>query len=107
MKDKEKMMAITYADTNEMKDIAQTVSNLCLEYNQEITNLFTKLINVPYETKEWIGESAEYYFKQVLLDKTDFINFGNALNEYSKKILEDALKIEETIAKNIKLESTM
>ena len=65
---------INYADTAMMREIATSISHLVLEYNQEINNLYNRLSRVPYETKEWVGNSSEYYFKQVLLDKTNFID---------------------------------
>ena len=77
-------MAITYVDTDELSSLVTDINALVQEYNREINRLFTKFSNVPTVTKEWVGDSAEYYFSNIMLDKSDFLNFGNQLYEYTK-----------------------
>ncbi len=94
----------TNVDTGLMKEIAINISNLVFEYNKEITDFYSRLSRVPFETKEWVGDSSENYFKQVLLDKTDFLDFSNQIREFSTKIMKDAQDIEDTIKKNKDIE---
>ena len=77
-------MAITYVDTDQLSTLVNDINDLIQEYNMEINRLFTKFSNVPTVTKEWVGNSAETYFSAVMLEKSDFIAFGNRLYEFTK-----------------------
>lgn len=79
-------MAITYVDTEQLSTLATDINQLVQEYHSEINRLFTMLGNVPRVTKEWVGDSAETYFSSVLLEKSDYLAFGNRLYEYSKHL---------------------
>ncbi len=95
---------LSYANTTEMKEIASRLNILINEYNSLINSLFIRLAKVPYETNEWVGNTAEYYFRTIELDKAEFLNFGMLLATYSAKIKNDASLIEETITKNLNIE---
>ena len=77
-------MAITYVDTDQLSLLVSDINALIQDYNMEINRLFTTFSNVPTVTKEWVGNSAEDYFSGVMLEKSDFIAFGNRLYKYTK-----------------------
>lgn len=90
-------MNFTYVDTDSLDEISSSIIELVGDYDIEINNLFKRFSNVPYETREWVGQSAEYYFKTVALDKTTFIDFGNSIREFAYKIANDSEKLRNTI----------
>lgn len=98
-------MAITRCDTKQMQDIANDITSLANEYEQKITKMFNRLANVPYDTKEWIGNQSEKYFKTILLDKTSFIELGENIKKYSKMISDYVSEIESTVKSVSEIES--
>lgn len=92
-------MAVSSVDTDRLKEISQDIMSKANEYDIKITKLFKMLGDVPYTTKEWVGNQAERYFKTILLDKNDFLEFGNELKRYAKKLSEDSDKLAEAIKK--------
>lgn len=98
-------MAITHCDTKQMQDIANDITNLANEYEQKITQMFNRLANVPYETKEWIGNQSEKYFKTILFEKQSFIELGENIKKYSKMISDYVSEIEQTTKSVSEIES--
>ena len=99
-------MAFTYVNIEKLEDTSKKIIDLVNQYDIEITNLFKMLSNVPYETREWVGQSAQYYFKTISLDKVDFLNFGNNIRSFANKITIDKSEIEKNVAHCIANEAT-
>lgn len=99
------MAAIEYAETKQIKDIANSIISLANDYNSEINKLFNMFAAVPYDTKEWVGNQSDKFFDLVALEKDDYINFGNRLREYGEKLNNDVDEIENTVSTVIRKES--
>lgn len=99
------MAAIEYAETKQIKDIANSIISLVNDYNSEINKLFNMFAAVPYDTKEWVGNQSDKFFDLVALEKDDYINFGNRLREYGEKLNNDVDEIENTVSTVIRKES--
>lgn len=87
------------ANTNEMMRIAREINSLAVEYQTLISNLYTKLSNMPSTTKEWTGNKAQEYVNYVLLDKQDMMSVGDKIKGFSKLITNDANILEANSAK--------
>ena len=96
-------MAVSYIDTQKIKDISQNIISEANKYDVIINKLFKRLIEMPFVTKEWIGNRAEEYIDYVSLDKSEFISFGEKLRDLGKRISEDSDIMEDKIeyAKNV------
>lgn len=92
-------MAIYYANVEEIEEVAKNVNKLAIMYDNEINNLFRRLSDVPTVTKEWIGNTANSYFKTILLDKDEYVNIGKNLHLFSDKLNKDAERIRNTVTK--------
>lgn len=99
------MAAIEYAETKQIKNIADSIITLANDYNLEINKLFNMFAAVPYDTKEWVGNQSDKFFDLVALEKDDFINFGDRIREYGEKLNKDAEDIESTISTVIRKEA--
>ncbi len=86
-------MALTYANTQEIEEIAKDLINLSNDYIAEINKLFTRLSEVPSTTKEWQGTQSIKYHNIIARDKTSFMNVGNQLKYIGEKLKNDALEI--------------
>ena len=86
-----------YIDTDKMYDVGNEIVNLATEYELEITRLFKRLNNVPYITKEWVGNQAEKYISIVALDKNEYMDFGEAIKEYGKSLKKCSQMLNEEI----------
>ena len=75
------MSAIEYAETKQIKNIADSIISLANDYNSEINRLFNMFAAVPYDTKEWVGNQSDKFFDLVALEKADFISFGDRIRE--------------------------
>ena len=92
------MSAIEYAETKQIKNIADSIISLANDYNSEINKLFNMFAAVPYDTKEWVGNQSDKFFDLVALEKDDFINFGDRIREYGEKLNDDVVDIENTVS---------
>lgn len=99
------MAAIEYAETKQIKNIADSIITLANDYNSEINKLFNMFAAVPYDTKEWVGNQSDKFFDLVALEKDDFINFGDRIREYGEKLNKDVEDIESTISTVIRKEA--
>ena len=90
-------MNFTYGDTANIKDISKELIDLANEYNIEITNLFKRLLEIPTETKEWVGNKADKYVQIVGLDKQQYIDFYNSLKEFANMLSDTANNIENCV----------
>lgn len=99
------MDSIVYAETNQIKQIAKEIIDLGNDFESTINDLFKKFSDVPYSTKEWVGNQSEKYFDLVSLEKDDYINFANKIRSYGEKLNRDVNDIESTINTVIKKES--
>lgn len=97
--------SIVYAETNQIKNIANDVINLGNEFESIINDLFKKFSDIPYSTKEWVGNQSERYFDLVSLEKDDYIDFANKIRSYGEKLNSDVDDIEGTINNVLKKES--
>lgn len=90
-------MSLTYANTSEIEEIAKELSSISNDYTVEINNLFTRLSNVPSETKEWQGEQSEKYHNIIAGDKAGLLNIGKELKYLADKLKSDALEISNSV----------
>ena len=98
-------MAVSEIDTEKVAQISKNIISLVNEYDIQITNMFKMLGDVPYVTKEWVGNQSEKYFKTILLDKNDYLDFGKEIKRYAKKIADDSEKMADAIEKTQKNET--
>ena len=86
-------MAITYVNTIEVEEIAKELISISNEYVTEINNLFSRLAEVPHETKEWTGTQSKKFHNIVSRDKKSFLEVGKQLKYIGEKISNDASEI--------------
>ena len=97
-------MAVSSIDTERVSDLANEILFLENDYEIQINRLFKMLSEVPYITKEWVGNQSERYFRTILLDKNDYINFGKEIRKYARKILDDSERMSDAIEETQKNE---
>jgi hypothetical protein len=90
-------MDFEYADTDKIDDIARDIVSLANDYDLEITKLFKRFSNVPYETKEWVGDSSIFYFKTIALDKSEYIKFGELIRGFAHTLTNSSEEIKRTM----------
>ena len=62
---------IPYANTNEMKEVADDIKALASQLSETFDALYKRLSEVPEGTQEWIGGKANYYFATICSDKDE------------------------------------
>lgn len=97
-------MAISYVDTREVASIVNDIKKSCSELDDEFDRLFRRLNSVPNDTKEWVGQSASYYFNKVYLDKVKYAQFVNLIRNIANNIDSDMMELEQTNSRNVGIE---
>ena len=89
-------------DTVKLKECSSSILTACSAFNTDITNLYSKLYNVPRVTKEWTGISANNYASLALKEKAQYVTYHNALKTMGDILADYATDIE-TAVKNTKI----
>lgn len=76
-------MAVTYFNSTEVENISKDIFELSTQFEEEMTNLFKRFEDVPYVTKEWIGDKANFYFNHIALDRKQYMDFAESLKKIS------------------------
>ncbi len=97
-------MAVTYMDTEKLRDIEENINYLIQDYYREINSMFTKFSNVPEVTHEWVGETSKKYFQEVGFEKNDFIYFGQTLASFKEALTKTLEKTDLAITKSVNIE---
>lgn len=97
--------SVVYAETNQIKKIANEIIELGNDFETIINEMFKKFSDVPYSTKEWVGRQSDKYFDLVALEKDDYVDLANKIRSYGEKLNDDVEDIESTINSVIKKES--
>ena len=92
---------MNYIDTDAIIKKGQKIEQLSTDYSILINKLFNRLQNVPYESKEWIGDVSKYYTKIISMDKENFLNFGKNIRQYGTYLKKIGTMSEQTI-RNVK-----
>ncbi len=92
---------MNYIDTDAIIKKGQKIEQLSTDYSILINKLFNRLQNVPYESKEWIGDVSKYYTKIISMDKENFLNFGKNISQYGTYLKKIGTMSEQTI-RNVK-----
>ena len=77
-------MAKITADGNKLIECGEEIISLSNKYNTLIEDLFSKLSKMT--TLAWSGDSANGYLSRIMMDKSTYITFGNALKTYGNVI---------------------
>ena len=93
-------MAIKYADTTEVKDIANEIIKLCNDLDSEFNKFFNKMNNVPITSREWVGQTATYYFSTYEKDRLEYKKFVNSIRLLAKSLNSNMRSVSSCISKN-------
>lgn len=86
---------IPYANTNEMKEVADDIKALANQLSETFDALYKRLSEVPEGTQEWIGGKANYYFATICSDKEEHKSICTELEALANEIESEALTLEE------------
>lgn len=93
-------MANINTDTQKLRECGNSLMVLSNDLGENLEEMFTRIINVPLKTYEWVGESANRFSKITNAEKQNYINLKNQIYLYGKYLLETAENIEKAIDKN-------
>ena len=83
-----------HINTNEIEHVGYEIANIANEYEVLIAKLFKRISDMPYVTKEWIGNEAQKYVDLVLMSREEFVEFGNELKAFGNEISDSAYKLD-------------
>jgi hypothetical protein len=98
-------MAITYFNSTEVESISNDIYELATQFEDEMTSLFKRFEEVPYVTKEWIGDKANFYFNYIALDRKQYMDFAESLKKISYNLNDTVLDVNKNI-KDTKIKET-
>lgn len=92
---------ITYIDTEQLIQLAREIDEISSNYSTELNKIYTRLCDVPTISKEWVGQKAEYYFKDAQEEKAQCDRFIQALSNITNEMRLIASESEQTIESNM------
>lgn len=90
-------MAEIKVDTQKMRDCGNQMMEISLSLGEEFNNLFDKLANIPYKTKEWTGEAAIVFAERSKCEKGQYIQLKETIYKLGKHLVEQADFLEKSI----------
>ena len=90
-------MASLDVDTVKMRECGQEIIDITRNLNEQFNGLFSRISNIPLNTHEWVGESANEFVKLSKIDKAQYINFNNELYKLGKMLIDYSYYIENDI----------
>lgn len=93
-------MAIKYVDTTEVKDIANEIIKLCNDLDSEFNKFFNKMNSVPTVSREWVGQTATYYFNTYEKDCLEYKKFVNSIRMLAKSLNANMRSVSSCVSKN-------
>ena len=86
-------------DTQKLYDTTVEMNNLIVEYKKKINEFFNRLDFISHSGQAWAGPNANIYSKVVALDKPDYDNFGQEMEDLVKELQDFCLDLDSTITK--------
>ncbi len=83
-------MSDIYVDTEKMRNCGNEILNLVEEFKATMDAMFTRVENVPLNTKEWVGDSAMLFASLANKDKVQYYNYATDLYKYGKYLIDCA-----------------
>ncbi len=77
-------MTYISADTAEIIDCIDKLEKNIKDYNQNITDFFDKIRNIPVLTKDWVGDTANSYVELILSRESKYTEFGELLINFNE-----------------------
>lgn len=93
---------ISYIDIGAVKDIAKDLESYSEELNEELTKLFSRLLKVPTETKEWVGNQSEKYFEKINLTTEQYYNIPRNIKKIANELNNEADELQGIFAERNK-----
>lgn len=90
-------MAEIYVDTEKMRNCGNTILELVEEFKKTLDATFTRIENVPTNTKEWIGDSSKLFAELANKDKIQYYGYATSLYKYGKYLIDCANYFDRTI----------
>ncbi len=83
-------MTDIYVDTEKMRNCGNEILGLVEEFKTTIEVMFTRIENMPINTKEWVGESSVLFANLASKDKIQYFNYATSLYKYGKYLIDCA-----------------
>lgn len=90
-------MSEIYVDTEKMRNCGNTILDLVEEFKATLDAMFTRIENIPLNTKEWVGESATLFVNLANKDKVQYYNYATSLYKYGKYLVDCADYYDKTL----------
>ena len=90
---------ISYANTDEMRQVAIELKRLLHDYTREIESLFYDLGEMT-TSHAWVGHNANKYLKYIGKDKNIYINFADNIDSMAREITTVTQSLEYRIVKD-------
>ena len=88
-------------DTSKMNDWGYNIISLVNEYEEAINMLYERINNMPTQSQEWVGTSAERFAQKLCkVEKKQYDDLGAALRKYGQLLINTASSIERAIYGN-------
>ena len=75
-------------DTIKIRECGKDIISLSIEMKEIIDTMFKRINNINISTGEWLGDSADLYIKEALIDKIQYLNMQDSIYKNGKYLIE-------------------
>jgi uncharacterized protein YukE len=94
-------MSKCYIDTEQLEKAANDIKNYANKLDQLLTSYVERMGKVPYETKEWQGNSAENFVQIIKNDyKKEYIPLITTIKKYANELDTAANECKKIVTEN-------
>lgn len=81
-------------DTIKMRECGKDIIKITNTLNELYNGLFSRISNMPTNTGEWVGESADKFVTLANIDKVQYLNYNNEIAKMGKLLVDYSYKFE-------------
>lgn len=93
-------MSLINIDSIKMRECGKDIVSVSSTLNELFNEFFSRISNMPINTGEWVGKSADEFVRLARIDKAQYINFNNDLYNLGKFLIEQSYNLENEIQKS-------
>lgn len=74
-------MSTINVDIEKVKESGQDIKDLAFDFIELINEFYNRINMIPTKSNEWIGNSSKEFVNLCMLEKSNYIKYGNAIKE--------------------------
>lgn len=87
-------MSTINVDIEKIKESGQDIEDLAFDFIELINKFYNRINMIPTKSNEWVGNSSKEFVRLCMLEKSNYIMYGNAIKELGVSLINYSEKLE-------------